>query len=77
MPIMPIADKNRIIPGAPVGRLLMAAGAKRASAGAVQALAEYLEAKGVEIGARAVEMAKHTGRKTVHGEDIKLAARKQ
>ena len=73
---MPRAKQNRIVPGAPVGRLLIAAGAKRASADAIDALVQILEAKGKEIGSRAVELSKHTGRKTILEEDIKLAARK-
>ncbi|MBW2976036.1 histone family protein [Candidatus Woesearchaeota archaeon] len=64
-----------VIPKAPVGRILMKAGAKRVSADAVDAFTEVLTALTENIATQAVKMAKHAGRKTVHEGDIKLAAR--
>jgi histone H3/H4 len=61
------------IPKAPVARILMNAGAKRVSADAMDSFTEILEARGMEIAKQAVKIAHHSGRKTVHDSDIKLA----
>ncbi len=66
---MPFAD-------AKVEKLIRNAGARRVSAGAIKAMNEILTAKGTNIAKHAIEIAKHSGRKTVVAGDIKLASAK-
>ena len=68
--------KTSTIPAAPVARILSNAGAKRVSAEAARTFADLLHETALRIGEKAVMIAKHSGRKTVQSEDIKLAARK-
>ena len=69
--------KITTIPRAPVGRILMKAGAKRVSADAADAFTEILIEKALKIASQAAEISKHSGRKTVNEGDVKLAARQQ
>jgi histone H3/H4 len=73
---MPQQRKTQTVPRAPVARILMNAGAKRVSADAAKVFAEVIHEIALKVSERAVMIAKHSGRKTVHEEDIKLAARK-
>lgn len=63
----------KIIPFAPIERLVRTAGAQRVSESAGIALTEILEEYGLEISREAIKLAEHAGRKTVKAEDIKLA----
>jgi len=70
-----MGKRASIIPKAPVGRILVNGGAKRVSASAVDAFTEVLTSIAEKISTQAVKIAKHSGRKTVHEGDIKLAAK--
>lgn len=65
--------KDRIIPTAPVERVIRAAGAHRVSATASEALAKHLEEYGIDVASRANRLAIHAKRTTVKGEDIEEA----
>ncbi len=70
---MPREKIERIIPLAPIDRLIRKAKAERVSEKAATAMGEILEEIGLEIAAMARELAEHAHRKTINGEDIKLA----
>ncbi|OYT42036.1 MAG: histone [Candidatus Aenigmarchaeota archaeon ex4484_224] len=57
-------------------RILKEAGAERVSDSASEALANYVEEKIFEIAEKAVELAKHVGRKTILKNDIILAKKR-
>ena len=61
------------LPIAPIGRILKNNGAQRISNYAKIALAEALEEYGEQLSKQAIGLAHHTGRKTITGDDIKLA----
>ena len=67
--------KRTIIPKAPLGRILLKAGAKRISDDALEAFSEILSDLGAEISEQASKIAKHSGRKTVLKQDVMLAAK--
>jgi len=67
--------KISTIPKASVARILVKAGAKRVSQDAVDAFTEVLTDIAVRISKKAFDIAKHTGRKTVHEGDVRLAAK--
>jgi len=70
---MPREKSTRIIPLAPIDRLIRKAGAERVSERAAAELGEILEELGIEIATIAKELGEHAGRKTVTGKDVKLA----
>lgn len=65
--------QTSIIPKAPVGRIILKAGAKRVSQDAIDEFTEVLEGIADEIGKQAVTASKHAGRKTILDSDIKIA----
>jgi histone H3/H4 len=62
--------------GARVDKLIRDAGAFRVSADAIDQLNSVITDRGMAIAKYAVEIAEHSGRKTVKESDIKLAADK-
>ncbi len=61
------------IPTAPIDRLMRNAGAPRVSEAASKKMVDALEEYTEEVARKAVDIARHSGRKTVKVEDIKLA----
>lgn len=64
-----------VIPTAPIDRLIRNTGATRVSEAASKKMVEALEDYTNEVARKASDIAKHSGRKTVKAEDIKLALR--
>ncbi|MFH1052892.1 MAG: histone family protein [Candidatus Woesearchaeota archaeon] len=67
--------KTQTIPKATVARILFNAGAKRVSQKAVSEFSDIIDDIAMEIGKKAIDIAKHSGRKTVQEGDVKLAAK--
>jgi len=61
------------LPIAAVDRLIRKAGASRVSESAAEALRDVLEDAALDISSKASQLAKHAGRTTVTGDDIKMA----
>ena len=59
-----------------IEKLIRTAGAHRVSAGAIDRLNEIITEYGMSLAKYSVEIARHSGRKTVKENDIKLAATK-
>lgn len=70
---MPRSRKDRIIPVAPIDKLMRKAGAGRVSDKGAERLAQILEEVGEYVARRAFELTVHTGRKTITDKDIDLA----
>lgn len=64
---------DRVIPIAPLDRLIRKANAERVSETAAKELGSILEALGKEIATRATDLARHANRTTVKDSDIRLA----
>ncbi|MFP3909389.1 MAG: histone family protein [Archaeoglobaceae archaeon] len=61
------------LPTAPIDRLIRKAGAARVSEEANKKMVEALEDYASEVARKAADIARHSGRKTVKAEDVKLA----
>ena len=70
-----MARRTNIIPKAPIGRILMRAGAKRVSQSAVDEFSVVITDIALKISEQAARIAKHSGRKTVQEGDIKIAVK--
>jgi histone H3/H4 len=64
---------DRVIPIAPIDRLIRKTNAERVSESAAKELGMILEELGKEIALRAADLAKHANRTTVKDSDIQLA----
>ena len=64
------------IPNSAIDSLIRMGGANRVSKSAIRALQKELEEYGVKIAVIGNEIASHAGKKTIEGEDILLAIRK-
>ena len=64
-----------VIPRAPLARVLFSAGAKRVAKPATDAFVEVLTKFAEDIASKAVQISKHSGRKTVQEGDVKLASK--
>ncbi|MFW9779149.1 MAG: histone family protein [Candidatus Heimdallarchaeota archaeon] len=64
------------IPNSSVDRIIRKGGAYRVSKSAIEILQQELEEYGIRISELAVEIAMHAKKKTVEGDDIRLAIRK-
>ena len=70
---MPRSRKDRIIPVAPIDRLIRKTGAGRVSDKGAERLAQILEEIGEVLAKRAQELTDHAGRKTITDKDMDLA----
>lgn len=70
---LPRSRKDRILPVAPVDRLIRKAGADRVSDKGAERLAQILEEVGEFLANIAYELTEHSGRKTITDKDIDLA----
>ena len=64
---------KKILALAGMEKLLKKVGAERVSDKGKEALREVLEEYAEKIGEKAIKFARHSGRKTIKAEDIKLA----
>jgi len=72
-----MARNTSVVPKAPLGRILMVAGAKRVSQGALDEFSKRMEEFATAVAAKAVKFAQHAGRVTVHDDDVRLAAKEE
>ena len=68
--------REQIIPLLPLERLLKRIGAKRVSKPALKELSSFLEERLGKIVEEAVVLAKHSGRKTITAEDVRIARKR-
>jgi DNA-binding protein len=65
--------KISLIPKAPTARIMLNAGASRVSKDAMFFFGTMLEEYALDISKKAAMIAKHSGRKTIKGKDLRLA----
>lgn len=66
---------SKFLPLAAMDKVLKEGGAERVSEPSKVALKEVLEERARKIAEQAIQLALHSGRKTVKGSDVKLAAK--
>jgi histone H3/H4 len=67
---------TKFLPVLPFERILKKAGAKRVSQDALEEFSTVMEEKLYVIAKEAAVLAKHAGRKTIIGEDVRIAKRR-
>ena len=67
---------KKVLPLAPLERLLRKAGAKRVSKSALVEFSHVIIDYASNLSAEASALAKHAGRKTIIGSDVRLAKKK-
>jgi len=70
-----VKKRSNVIPTAPFTRILASQGAQRVSADASKEFADVITEIATEIAEQAAKIAKHSGRKTILENDVRLAAK--
>ena len=70
-----MSKRTNIIPKAPLARIILNSGGKRVSAESLNVFVDVLTDYVDSVSRKAVMIAKHSGRKTVKAEDVKLAVK--
>ncbi|MGM5488314.1 MAG: histone family protein [Nanobdellota archaeon] len=65
--------RKTLLPKAPFGRILTDNGAARISHEGLHAFTRLVEERATAIAKKALELAHHSGRRTVQAKDVKLA----
>ena len=70
-----MAKRHTAIPKAPLARILNNAGADRVSKDGLDSFSDVIEKLAHDICSKAIDIAKHSHRKTIKEEDIRLSAK--
>ncbi|MFP4424439.1 MAG: histone [Candidatus Woesearchaeota archaeon] len=65
--------RKTLLPKAPLGRVLVEKGAERVSKEGLDSFSSLVDAYAEQVASKALEIAKHCGRKTIQSKDVILA----